>query len=96
LRFALPDPVQQPNRAQQQLQQHQLPLQHQHQHQQQQVHKAVRPCGGPMINTMTPAPMAGATSAAMAAHQMHLHQQRSASRPCNVTIPPRTVTLNMS
>jgi hypothetical protein len=86
LRFALPDPVQQPSRAQQQQQ-----AQHQ-----QTTHKSVRPCGGgPMINTMTAAPMA-ATSAAMAAHQMHLHQQRSASRPCNVTIPPRTVTLNMS
>ena len=84
LRFALPDPVQQqqqqPGRAQQQLPQ-------------QQSHKVVRPCGGgPIITTMAPP----ATSAAMAAHQMHLHQQRSASRPCNVTIPPRTVTLNMS
>lgn len=86
LRFALPDPVQQPNRALQQ--QHQLPLQ---QHQQQ-VHKAVRPCGGPMITTMAPAPMA----TSIAAHQIHLHQQRTASRPCNVTVPPRTVTLNMS
>ncbi|KAI9562947.1 hypothetical protein GHT06_010403 [Daphnia sinensis] len=91
LRFALPDPVQQANRTQQQ-QIHQLPLQHAHQ---QQAHKAVRPCGGPAITAMGPAPLA-ATSAAMAAHQMHLHQQRSASRPCSVTIPPRTVTLNMS
>lgn len=94
LRFALPDPVQQANRTQQQQQQqvHQLPLQHTHQ---QQAHKTVRPCGGPAITTMGPAPLA-ATSAAMAAHQMHLHQQRSASRPCSVTIPQRTVTLNMS
>lgn len=89
LRFALPDPVQQPRQLQQQ---QQLPMQHQ-----QVQHKTIRPCGGgPMISTMGSAPVPPATSAAMAAHQMHLHQQRNASRPCNVTIPPRTVTLNMS
>ena len=88
LRFALPDPIQQQtNRNGGQQQQHKT-----------------RPCQQqPIITTMNSSTTA--TSAALAAHQMHLHQQRTLQQqqhhqhqrpPCNVIIPPRTLTLNMA
>ena len=110
LRFALPDPVHQPSRSQQQQQQqHHHIYQHQ---QQQLQNKTMEgrprpppPCGvNPnqmpisTINSMT-----SPASAALVAHQMqmqmHLHQQQqqiNPVRPCNVTIPPRAVTLSMA